>query len=123
MGGNQALRDCVDLLPPLLQLNEAAKSGNSPSTVEVKKALYVYESKMIDRAFAWVQKSGGASMPVRFLSDSLFSFSKSVWFLKHISASQNFNFDGYLGTTLYLLGSFILPIWRLVYYLRSKIWG
>ncbi|KAL2275011.1 hypothetical protein FJTKL_02557 [Diaporthe vaccinii] len=98
MGGNQALRDCVDLLPPLLQLNEAAKSGNSPSTVEVKKALYVYESKMIDRAFAWVQKSGGASMP-------------------------NFNFDGYLGTTLYLLGLFILPIWRLVYYLRSKIWG
>lgn len=65
MGGNQALRDCVDLLPQLLQLNEAAKSRNSPSTVEVKKALAVYESKMIDRAFAWVQKSGGASVPVR----------------------------------------------------------
>jgi hypothetical protein len=43
MGGNQALRDCVDLLPPLLQLNEAAKTGKSPSTVEVKKALAVYE--------------------------------------------------------------------------------
>lgn len=70
------MRDCVDLLPPLLQLNEAAKTGNSPSTVEVKKALAVYESKMIDRAFAWVQKSGGASMPVGFLPDSSVVFEK-----------------------------------------------
>lgn len=123
MGGNQALRDCVDLLPPLLQLNEAAKSKTPPSTAEVKKALAVYESKMIDRAFAWVQKSGGASMPVSCLSDSLFNLSKSIRFLKHISASQNFNFDGYLGTTIYLLGLFLLPVWRLAYYLKSKIWG
>jgi hypothetical protein len=31
---------------------------------------------MIDRAFAWVQKSGGTSMPVRFLPDSPVLFEK-----------------------------------------------
>lgn len=74
MGGNQALKDCVDLLPPLVQLNEAAKAGDLPSTVDVKKALALYESKMIDRAFAWVQKSGGTSMPVRFLTNPILTF-------------------------------------------------
>lgn len=122
MGGNQALRDCVDILPPLLHLNEASKSGNSPSTVEVKKALALYESKMIDRAFAWVQKSGGVSMPVRSIPDSIQS-SKSVKLLNQISTSQEFDFDGYLGTTIHLLSLFLLPIWRLAYYLKLKLWG
>ncbi|KZL86101.1 hypothetical protein CI238_07127 [Colletotrichum incanum] len=63
MGGNQALKDCVDLLPQLLQLNEAAKSGKPPSSTDIEQALTEYESKMIDRAFAWVQKSGGTSIP------------------------------------------------------------
>ncbi|GKT74375.1 FAD dependent oxidoreductase/monooxygenase [Colletotrichum tofieldiae] len=65
MGGNQALNDCVDLLPQLLQLNEAAKSGKPPSSTDVEQALAGYEPKMLDRAFAWVRKSGGASIPVR----------------------------------------------------------
>lgn len=122
MRGNQALRDCVDILPPLLQLNEVSKPGNSPSTVEVKKALALYESKMIDRAFAWVQKSGGVSMPVRFLPGSI-QLLKRFRLLNQISTSQNFDFDGYLGTTIHLLSLILLPIWRLAYYLKSKLWG
>ncbi|GKT64403.1 FAD dependent oxidoreductase/monooxygenase [Colletotrichum tofieldiae] len=51
--------------PRLLQLNEAAKSGKPPSSTDVEQALAGYEPKMLDRAFAWVRKSGGASIPVR----------------------------------------------------------
>ncbi|KAK2060350.1 FAD/NAD(P)-binding domain-containing protein [Colletotrichum caudatum] len=67
MGGNQALRDCADLLPQLLRLSEAASTPGKPppSSADVERALAAYESKMIDRAFAWVQKSGGTSVPVR----------------------------------------------------------
>ncbi|KAK2023342.1 FAD/NAD(P)-binding domain-containing protein [Colletotrichum zoysiae] len=98
MGGNQALRDCADLLPQLLRLSEAAgTSGKSPSSADVERALAAYESKMIDRAFAWVQKSGGTSVP-------------------------NINLDGHLGTAVSLVGLVLLPIWRLLHFVRGRVW-
>ena len=65
MGGNQAMHDCADILPHLLELNDIAATGRSPTGEEISSACAKYESAMIERAFTWVSKSGGASMPVR----------------------------------------------------------
>lgn len=65
MGGNQAMQDCADILPELIKLSQMAKSSAIPSTQDVSLAVKQYENKMIDRAFSWVQKSGGTSVPVR----------------------------------------------------------
>ncbi|KAI1027849.1 hypothetical protein LB503_011863 [Fusarium chuoi] len=58
MGGNQAMRDIADMLPELLALNRAAEAGPPLSTKEIEARCNSYEKKMIDRAFAWVAKSG-----------------------------------------------------------------
>ncbi|KAK1673317.1 hypothetical protein BDP55DRAFT_749159 [Colletotrichum godetiae] len=64
MGGNQAFHDCADALPQLLALKQKADSGIGPSTRDISVACSQYESRMIDRAFPWVSKSGGTSVPV-----------------------------------------------------------
>lgn len=58
------MHDTADILPHLLALNNIANSGDGPTTAQVQKECSQYESAMIDRAFNWVRKSGGASMPV-----------------------------------------------------------
>ncbi|KAJ6035908.1 hypothetical protein N7540_000187 [Penicillium herquei] len=63
MGGNQAMHDCADILPQLLELNDIALTGSSPKTAEISAACDKYEAAMIERAFNWVWKSGGVSMP------------------------------------------------------------
>lgn len=68
MGGNQALQDCADALPEILKLSEMAMAGNPPSTEQVSQVLGIYEEKMMERTFNWVQKSGGTSIPVGDLS-------------------------------------------------------
>jgi hypothetical protein len=76
MGGNQAMHDCADILPFLLELNRMAATGRLPTGEEISSACGKYESAMIERSFAWVSKSGGASMPVRERSSqSLQNFS------------------------------------------------
>jgi hypothetical protein len=59
------MRDCADILPSLLELNRIAATGRSPTSEAISSACEKYESAMIERSFAWVSKSGGASMPVR----------------------------------------------------------
>ncbi|KAF9870752.1 putative FAD dependent oxidoreductase [Colletotrichum karsti] len=83
MGGNQAFHDCADALPRLLELKEKAQSGSKPSTEDVSVACNRYESAMIDRAFPWVSKSGGTSVPT-------------------------INLDGILGTILWAVGTFLV---------------
>ncbi|KAF6832917.1 FAD dependent oxidoreductase/monooxygenase [Colletotrichum plurivorum] len=58
MGGNQAMRDCADALPEILNLNAAAKAGRELSNQNVGQALAAYEGKMLARSFEWVRKSG-----------------------------------------------------------------
>ena len=64
IGGNQAIQDCSDILPELLRLNARAQGGTSLSTDDIESACSCYEEKMFQRAFTWVQKSGGATMLV-----------------------------------------------------------
>lgn len=64
MGGNQAMHDCAEILPYLLELNDIALGGTAPTTEEISMACDKYEAAMIERAFNWVWKSGGVSMPV-----------------------------------------------------------
>ncbi|KAJ5809210.1 uncharacterized protein N7503_001428 [Penicillium pulvis] len=85
MGGNQAMHDCADILPNLLELNGIAATGRSPTGEEISSACAKYESAMIERAFTWVSKSGGASMP-------------------------NLDFDGYLGKFISISGKVLVPV-------------
>ena len=56
---------CLEILPPLLDLNaHCQRLGTQPSSDQVQAALQRYESKMINRAFEWVAKSGGTPVPV-----------------------------------------------------------
>jgi hypothetical protein len=65
MGGNQSMYDCLEILPPLLELNaHCHQLQMPPSSDQVQAALRKYENKMINRAFKWVAKSGGTSVPV-----------------------------------------------------------
>ncbi|KAJ5714364.1 uncharacterized protein N7483_011545 [Penicillium malachiteum] len=73
MGGNQAMHDCADILPHLLELNDIALSGSSPKTKEISLACDKYEAAMIERSFNWVWKSGGVSMPRNSLDASILS--------------------------------------------------
>ena len=59
------MHDCADMLPYLLDLDNIAKSENMPSTEQVQWFCACYEERMIERAFAWVEKSGGHSVLVR----------------------------------------------------------
>lgn len=71
MGGNQAMQDCADIFPELVQLSKTAESGTPVSSQDIESAVKRYEDKMIDRAFTWVKKSGGTSVPVRTSSTNL----------------------------------------------------
>lgn len=64
MGGNQAFHDCADALSHILALKGKADSGVQPSTQDISVACSQYERRVIDRAFQWVRKSGGTSVPV-----------------------------------------------------------
>ncbi|RGP81377.1 fungal specific transcription factor [Fusarium longipes] len=64
MGGNQAMQDIADMLPEILKLKESAEAGSAPTDEEIQARCSAYEKKMIDRAFVWVTKSGGTSMPM-----------------------------------------------------------
>ncbi|KAH6684924.1 hypothetical protein F5X68DRAFT_223060 [Plectosphaerella plurivora] len=94
MGGNQAMLDCADLLPELLKLNTIAKSGAVIQLQDVTLAVTRYENKMIPRAFGWVKKSGGTSVP-------------------------SINLDGFLGTVLKAVGSLL----SVVFFCYSKLYS
>ncbi|KAJ5638155.1 hypothetical protein N7490_008034 [Penicillium lividum] len=85
MGGNQAMHDCADILPYLLELSGISATGRSPTGEEISSACAKYESVMIERAFTWVSKSGGASMP-------------------------NLDFDGFLGKLISISGKLLVPV-------------
>ncbi|KAJ5324945.1 hypothetical protein N7476_003545 [Penicillium atrosanguineum] len=85
MGGNQAMHDCADILPYLLELNSTAASGRPPTGEEISSACAKYESTMIERAFTWVSKSGGTSM-------------------------LTLDFDGILGKLISISGKVLVPV-------------
>jgi len=90
-GGNTALADCADMLPHLLHLNSLAQSNPArPTTEEVLNACNQYEREMMPRAFEWVKKSGGTSMP-------------------------NFDLDGWLGYVVRAVSILVLPFVRIFY--------
>lgn len=71
MGGNQAMHDCAELLPYLIELNDiTAAEGRAPPLEEVSVRCTKYEDQMMQRAFSWVRKSGGTSMPVSSRDDT-----------------------------------------------------
>jgi hypothetical protein len=64
-GGNQSLCDCADALPQILRLHSLhQESPERLTNMEIEKACLAYEQVMIPRAFEWVSKSGGISIPV-----------------------------------------------------------
>ncbi|KAF4773035.1 hypothetical protein HER10_EVM0001013 [Colletotrichum scovillei] len=83
MGGNQAFHDCADALSHILALKGKADSGVQPSTQDISVACSQYERRVIDRAFQWVRKSGGTSVPM-------------------------INLDGWLGSLVWMLGSLLV---------------
>ncbi|KAE8322189.1 hypothetical protein BDV39DRAFT_196959 [Aspergillus sergii] len=95
MGGNQAMHDCAELLPYLLELNDMAASGETPTTEEISARCAKYESEMMQRAFGWVRKSGGTSMPT-------------------------IDFDGILGKLVAILDTVFMPIISVLVYLFSR---
>jgi hypothetical protein len=90
-GGNQAMADCAEMLPQLLRLNTLANNGPAqPTPEDFIKACDSYEATMIPRAFEWVKKSGGTSIP-------------------------RVNLDGFLGTFMRLMASLVMPLLRLYF--------
>ncbi|KAE8150926.1 hypothetical protein BDV25DRAFT_129180 [Aspergillus avenaceus] len=84
-GGNQALRDCSEILPELLKLNDQALAGQVPSTEDIRSACDRYETIMFPRAFDWVKTSGGTGAP-------------------------DFDLDGMLGYMVLVFSTFALPV-------------
>jgi hypothetical protein len=75
MGGNQAMQDTADMLPPIKLLAQMAKIGNLKQK-DFSLAVNDYETKMLPRAFNWVRRSGGIGSSVRyttFVSKQAFS--------------------------------------------------
>jgi hypothetical protein len=64
MGGNQALRDCAEVLSYMIKLNTSFQTNGSVSDNEIQSLVQSYEDEMIERAFEWVEKSGGSVIPV-----------------------------------------------------------
>ncbi|KAJ4186452.1 hypothetical protein NW755_007747 [Fusarium falciforme] len=96
MGGNQAMQDCADILPELLVLSKTAESNILISSQDVESAVKRYEGKMIDRAFTWVKKSGGTSVPGIDLDGvlgTLVKFCGSLLWLVTSCASLLFGFS------------------------------
>ncbi|ODM17661.1 hypothetical protein SI65_07336 [Aspergillus cristatus] len=89
-GANQALHDCAEVLPELLPLHEAAKTGVPLSTEQIREACSRYENQMAERSFAWVKKSGGTSI-------------------------VNLDMDGFLGKVVYYVGRILIPIWSFLH--------
>jgi hypothetical protein len=57
--------DCADILPRLIRLSSIARHGRGkPTEDEIMSACKTYECAMMPRAFKWVAKSGGTSLPV-----------------------------------------------------------
>ncbi|KAH7089239.1 hypothetical protein FB567DRAFT_627737 [Paraphoma chrysanthemicola] len=88
-GGNQAMHDAADILPELLALNDITLTNKALSTQDFQAACARYESRMFDRAFPWVKKSGGTALP-------------------------SLDLDGYLGTFLKCVSWTVLPAVRFV---------
>ena len=59
MGGNQAMRDTVDMLPHILHLAQKA-TEKTLKEEDYSTAVNDYEAKMAPRAFGWVKASGGS---------------------------------------------------------------
>lgn len=90
-GGNQAMADCAEMLPQLLRLNTLASNKETqPTTDDFMKACDAYEATMIPRAFEWVKKSGGSSIP-------------------------RVNLDGLLGTFIRLVVGLAMPVLKLYF--------
>ncbi|KAJ4349228.1 hypothetical protein N0V95_004764 [Ascochyta clinopodiicola] len=90
-GGNQALADCADILPQLLRLESVASMDPArPTFEEVETACNNYERAMTTRAFPWVRKSGGVSLP-------------------------SINLDGFLGFAIRYLAKLVVPLIKLYY--------
>lgn len=53
------MRDTVDMLPHILDLNQKAKDGILKEQ-DYSIAVHDYEAKMSPRAFGWVKASGGS---------------------------------------------------------------
>lgn len=68
MGGNQALRDCADILPFMVELDKLFRNKGSLLDQDILPLIRSYEDGMIERAFEWVEKSGGSDIPVSVLS-------------------------------------------------------
>ncbi|KAH7029779.1 uncharacterized protein B0I36DRAFT_270444 [Microdochium trichocladiopsis] len=81
MGGNQAMQDAGEMLPELLHLADLSRSGKGPTSAEITAALTRFEDEMIDRAFTWVKKSGGTSVPSLDLDGPLGTLLKFVGML------------------------------------------
>ncbi|KAF7590072.1 hypothetical protein BBP40_003274 [Aspergillus hancockii] len=77
-GGNQALRDCAEILPELVKLNQQSLSGKMPSSEEICDACNRYESTMFPRAFGWVKKSGGIVADPPFPLDGIVGYMVSI---------------------------------------------
>ncbi|KAL2071052.1 hypothetical protein VTL71DRAFT_12287 [Oculimacula yallundae] len=75
MGGNQAMFDCTEMLPQLVELDRRSRSGKSLSSTEISDALERYEKSMLKRGFKWVKKSGGAAVPNVDLENGLLGWS------------------------------------------------
>ncbi|KAF6832009.1 putative FAD dependent oxidoreductase [Colletotrichum plurivorum] len=111
MGGNQAFRDCADALPRLIRLNDLTKGGVGPSAEDVSIACEEFESVMFERAFSWVRKSGGTHVPVSFVEAVLESLVLTV--------DQRLNFDGVLGTVVWIVGTTVVVGCKFA----AKLWG
>ena len=59
MGGNQAMRDTVDILPQIVCLARQAEDG-ALTEQDFATSVNEYEAKMTPRAFGWVKASGGS---------------------------------------------------------------
>lgn len=104
MGGNQAMQDSAEALPALLKL---ASASTNPTEANFVAALQGYENGMIDRAFDWVEQSGGCAIPVsttistrllnKLTSDSMLMLMRSMDVSnssKHLLASTRLYREG-----------------------------
>ncbi|KAL6703954.1 hypothetical protein ACN47E_008892 [Coniothyrium glycines] len=89
-GGNQALYDCGDMLPQIIRLASISASSRPCTTSDYEEACSAYERVMLPRAFAWVKKSGGTTIP-------------------------NFSLDGWLGVLVRAGASLVVPLIRTWY--------
>jgi hypothetical protein len=107
MGANQAMYDCTEMLPKLVKLNEIHRSRHLVLTEEVRESVMRYESKMLPRAFTWVEKSGGISAPVSVLQKNVDVNNSEA---RLTTTIQDVNMNGIFGFLLAMINSVVLPI-------------